>query len=105
MKWIVRILSIEPYCITCLWNNNEIRTIDLTNFIKEKSLNPENSYSQLKDIDRFYEAKCDGSTIFWANGLKMIDYDGQEKLGDLDIDPHFLYELSHQDVLEVKSEE
>jgi len=97
MKWIIKILEIEPYTITCLWNNNEIRLVDLSNFISEKAKNPNNSYYQLKDKDRFFQAKCDGSTIYWENGLKMKDYDGTEKLGPLDIDPDFLYELSYKD--------
>jgi hypothetical protein len=96
MKWIVEILEIEPYTITCLWNDQEIRAIDLTNFINEKSQNPRNSYSQLKDKDRFVEAKCDGTTIYWENGIKMRDYDGIEKFGQLDIDPDILFEMSYR---------
>ncbi|MBA7540888.1 hypothetical protein ES705_33191 [subsurface metagenome] len=101
MKWIIKILDIEPYTITCLWNNNEIRTVDLSNFINEKAKNPKNSYYQLKDKDRFFQVKCDGSTIYWENGLKMKDYDGKEKLGPLDIDPDFLYEMSYSDTKKI----
>ncbi len=95
MKWIVKILNVEPYSVTCLWNNNEIRIVDLEGFINEKAKNPNNSYYQLKDKNRFLQVKCDGATLYWENGVKMIDYDGEEKLGPLDIDPHLLYELSH----------
>ena len=95
MKWIVKILDVEPYSVTCLWNNDEIRTVDLDDFIGEKVKNPNNSYSQLQDKDRFLQVKCDGSTLYWDNGVKMIDYDGTEKMGSLDIDPHVLYELSY----------
>ncbi len=94
MKWIVKILNIDRYTITCLWNNNEIRRVDLDKFIREKSKNPHNSYFQLKDKNRFCQVKCDGTTLYWDNGIKMIDYDGKEKMGPLDIDPDFLFEIS-----------
>jgi len=96
MKWIIKIIDIESYTITCLWNDNEIRDIDLTKFLHEKAQNPGNSYYQLKDKNRFSQAKCDGTTIYWENGLKMRDYDGIEKLGPLDIDPDILFEMSHK---------
>ena len=28
MKWIKQIIKVEPYTVTCLWNDNEIRKID-----------------------------------------------------------------------------
>jgi hypothetical protein len=97
MKWIVKILNIQPYKITCLWNDNQVRTVDLTRFIEEKSRNPESFYGKLKDQSLFLKAKCDGSTIYWENQITMIDYDEVEKLGPLDIDPDFLYGLSYSD--------
>jgi hypothetical protein len=96
MKWIIKILDIEPYTITCLWNDNEIRDVDLTNFINEKAKNPKNSYYQLIDKNRFSEVKCDGTTVYWENGLIMKDYDGIEKSGPLDIDPDILFEMSNK---------
>ena len=95
MNWIIEILEINPFTITCLWNDNEIRTIDLTGFIKEKSQNPKNSYYQLSDKERFAEVKCDGTTIYWEDGIRMKDFDGIMKPGPLDIDPEILYELSY----------
>lgn len=105
MKWILKIVNIEPYTITCLWNNNEIRTIDLKKFINEKRKNPNNSYYQLIDKDRFFKVKCDGTTIYWENGLKMKDYDGTEKLGPLDIDPDFLFEMSYSDSKKINEQQ
>ncbi len=96
MKRILKIIDVEPYSITCLWNNKEIRTVDLKQFIEDKGKNPKNSYFQLLDRNRFYQVKCDGTTIYWENGIKMKDYDGTEKLGPLNIDPDFLYEMSYK---------
>ncbi len=101
MKWILKIIDVEPYSITCLWNNKEIRTVDLKQFIEDKGKNPKNSYFQLLDRNRFYQVKCDGTTIYWENGIKMKDYDGTEKLGPLNIDPDFLYEMSYKDSVKI----
>ena len=103
MKWIIKIIDIEPYKITCLWNDNEIRTVDLYEFIREKSKNPVNSYAQLLDKKRFYQAQCDGTTIYWENGITIKDYDGTEKPGPLDIDPQVLYEMSYKDSNKIRS--
>jgi len=94
MKWIVEIINKEPYKITCKWNDNNINTVDLFDFILEKSKNPNNSYYQLLDKDRFLQVECDGSTLYWENGLKYQDTDGTIKPGPLDIAPEVLYEMS-----------
>lgn len=97
MNWIVKIVSIQPYKITCLWNDNQVRTVDLSRFINEKSRIAGSSYGKLKDQSLFIQAKCDGSTIYWENQIGMVDYDDVEKLGPLDIDPDFLYGISYTD--------
>jgi hypothetical protein len=94
MNWIVKILKIEPYTITCMWNDNEVRSIDLSGFLAKYSGNPKNSYYQLLDKNRFLQAKCDGSTIYWENGLRMKDFDGSIKPGPLDFDPQVLFEMT-----------
>jgi len=94
MKWIVEIINKEPYKITCKWNDNHIKTVDLYSFILEKSKNVDNSYSQLINKDRFLQVKCDGSTLYWENGIKYQDIDGTLKPGPLDIAPELLYEMS-----------
>jgi len=95
MKWIVELLKKEPYKITCRWNDNSITDIDLHEFILDKSKNPDNSYAQLMNKERFLQVKCDGTTLYWENGLKYKDVDGIIKLGPLDIAPELLYEFSH----------
>jgi hypothetical protein len=95
MKWIVEILNKEPYKITCRWNDNTITAIDLYEFIVEKSKKPANSYAQLLNEERFLQVKCDGTTLYWENGLKYKDVDGIIKPGPLDIAPELLYEFAH----------
>lgn len=94
MKWIEAIQEVNSYVVTCVWNDDVIREIDLTEFVLNKAKNPENSYAQLYDKARFSEVKCDGTTLYWDNGLEFEDYDGKIKKGPLDIAPEFLFELT-----------
>lgn len=94
MKWIEKIISATPYIVICQWNDGKIRAVDLEDFILEKSRNPDNSYAQLNDSDRFLEVKCDGSTLFWESGIEFEDLDGSKKKGPLDIAPERLFEFT-----------
>tara|TARA_R110002096_G_scaffold42898_1_gene115429 strand:+ start:89 stop:412 length:324 start_codon:yes stop_codon:yes gene_type:complete len=94
MKWIIDIKKVEPYKVACQWNDGKVRVVDLMQFIESKSANPENSYAQLKEKSRFEEVRCDGSTLYWEDGLEYEDYDGQIKKGPLDISPDFLFGLT-----------
>jgi len=98
MHWIIKIVSKEPYKVTCHWNDQIIRTIDLEPFLRKKSVKPFNSYSQLLNIDRFLEVKCDGTTLYWENGIIMKDIDGRQKTAPLDIDPEVLFEMTSSPV-------
>ncbi len=94
MKWIKKIIEVKPYTVTCMWNDDEIRKIDLAEFIQRHAKNKNHSYYQLADKNRFSDVKCDGTTLYWENGIVIMDYDGTEKSGPLDIDPDFLYSIS-----------
>jgi len=94
MKWIIKILENQPYQISCLWNDGIVRTVDLGDFLKTAGKDPNNSYSKLLRKDRFSEVKCDGSTLYWENGIIMKDLDGKEYPAALDIDPDVLFEMT-----------
>jgi hypothetical protein len=94
MNWIVKILSKEPYKVTCRWNDQIIRTIDLEPFLRKKSVKPDDSYSQLLDTKRFLEVKCDGTTLYWENGITLTDLNGGKQPAPLDIDPEVLFEMT-----------
>ncbi|MBY5957458.1 hypothetical protein KUV50_04875 [Membranicola marinus] len=40
------------------------------------------------------EVKCDGSTLYWDDGLEFEDYDGQIKDGPLDMAPEVLFKFT-----------
>ena len=96
MKWIQAIKEVAPYTVICLWNDGEVRKVDSTEFILNKAKNSENSYAQLFDKSRFAEVKCDGSTLYWDQGLEYEDYDGEIKKGPLDIAPEVLFEMTEK---------
>ena len=96
MKWILKIIENRPYKVTCLWNDNVIRTIDLEAFLKEAGKDQANSFCQLLNKTRFSEVKCDGSTLYWENGITMKDIDGQTYPAALDIDPDVLFDMTIQ---------
>jgi len=96
MKWIEKIIKIDDYKIQCLWYDGITRTVDLKQFILEKSGNGENSYSILMDINYFKKAKCDGNSIYWENGIQFTDIDGKLKPGPLDISPEVLFEMAEK---------
>ena len=96
MKWIIEITAVSPYSVTCVWNDGVERIVNLEKFILDKAQNPRNSYAQLFDEERFAEVKCDGTTLYWENGLRFTDYDGIIKYGPLDIAPEVLFELTEE---------
>lgn len=94
MKWIEKITEVASFKVTCLWNDGISRTVNLKEFVTKKAQNPENSYAQLLDEDRFAEVECDGCTLYWEDGLEFEDYDGVMKKGPLDIAPEVLFEMT-----------
>ncbi len=102
MKWIEKIIQVNPYVVVCKWNDEVIREVDLTDFVYNYAKIPHSSYAQLFDKTRFAEVKCDGSTLFWENGLEFEDYDGQIKKGPLDIAPEVLFELTKEEIVFAK---
>ena len=100
MKWIIKVLDVKNYTVKTLWNDGQIRTIDLMDFLLQQSKKTESSYSQLLDTTVFNAVKCDGTTLYWDNLIEYTDYDGSIKKGSLDIAPEFLYELTSSYMVE-----
>ena len=96
MKWITQIIESHPWQVTCRWNDDIIRTVNLEDFLKKKTKGKTNSYNQLLNKKRFSEVKCDGTTLYWENGITMKDTDGTIKPAPLDIDPDVLFEMTER---------
>jgi len=78
---ITKILSVTPYSLICQFNTQEIRKIDLTQWVNEfKNLN-NNWTSKLADPNFFKTVRvADYGTLVWQD--------------DIDLDPEVLYRMS-----------
>ena len=75
---ITKIISIEPYTVTCVFNTGEIREIDFTDWVNEFKQLHNDWTSRLADPEFFITAKlADYGTIAWGE--------------DIDFDPAVLY--------------
>ncbi len=100
MKRIIKVIEVENYSVKTLWNDGNIRDIELLDFILKKSKNPDSSYSQLINKSIFETVKCDGTTLSWDNLIDYVDLDGSIKKGELDISPELLFELTESYISE-----
>jgi hypothetical protein len=93
---IKNIVDIQPYTLTVLFNNNEIRTIDFKKKLIDKATSPDNPIIKLLDKNIFYQVEIDKEfeTICWRNLLPIRTKDGIEKKGNYDFCPNMLYEIS-----------
>ncbi len=95
MKYITKILSIENYRIETEWTDSQIRIIDLENFVLSKSNNPNSTIAKLSDLNVFKKVKCGNDTLYWEGLINYIDESGKECVGDLDLAPELLLDLSY----------
>ena len=87
MLTIKEIIKKEPFNLTVLFSNGEIRKIDFT-FIIQK-------FPQLSNKENFMSVALDDyPTLSWKDLAKMQDYDGKIVNAPLDFSPDTLYELS-----------
>jgi hypothetical protein len=85
---VKKILSVEPYTLTLMFNTGEIRKVDLHNSLSEWSKSPSSKFRQLLDGRYFCAVKFDAEleTVRWDN--------------DIDFSPEMLYRLSQEAVVE-----
>ncbi len=89
MRTIKNILSVKPYHITVLFDNNEMRDINFETIISK--------FPVLKDQKVFNAVTLDDyPTLKWDNLATIRDYDGKEIKTALDFCPDTLYVLSKE---------
>ena len=88
LHYIKKIVSIQDYCIYCLFNTGEVRVIDLWKTIeKYKNIN-DGLISQLADLTYFKSVQLDSyGTLTWDNGV--------------DFDPDNLYKMSKSEIASI----
>ena len=95
MKYITKILSIENYRIETEWSDSQIRIIDLETFVLSKSSNPYSTIAKLADLNVFNRVKCGNDTLYWEGLINYVNEFGNECVGDLDLAPELLLDLSY----------
>lgn len=85
---IIKIIAIEPFKITTLWNNGEIRMNDFSTFLI-------GSLARLQDVSVFMSAAVsEERTLYWPNVLITTTLPTRIITAPLDLDPDVLYSES-----------
>lgn len=80
-----KILEISEYTLTCLFNKDEIRTVDLRELIEKYRRINDGLISKLSNPDYFKTVRLDSyGTLTWDNGV--------------DFDPDNLYKMSQSEI-------
>jgi hypothetical protein len=70
LHYIKHIEKIEGYKITCLFNTNEIKTIDFDPIVSKYRKINDGLVSKLTDLDYFKSVSLDSyGTVCWSNGV------------------------------------
>jgi hypothetical protein len=81
LYYIKKIISVNEYHITCLFNTGEVRVVNLQNIIEKYKKVNDGLISQLADPEYFKLVQLDSyGTLTWENGV--------------DFDPDNLYKMS-----------
>lgn len=95
LKKISRIIAIEPFKITLLWNTSEIRILDFTGLFKQWEAEGDHQMASLRDWDIFKQvALSENRTLCWPNVLVSFTYKGEARTNPLELDALELYSQS-----------
>lgn len=92
MLKIIEILHIEPYTISCKFNNGVIKKIDVKPLLENhKNLD---GIDKMYDIDLFKKARIGKlGELYWEKIIKTT-HGNEVVVWDYDISPEFVYEQS-----------
>lgn len=81
LHYIKQIIGVTDYAVTCVFNTDEVRTVNLQEVIEKYRRINDGLISRLSDPDYFKSVKLDSyGTLTWDNGV--------------DFDPDNLYQIS-----------
>jgi len=99
---IQKIISIEPFKITCLWSTDEIRVSDFEPEFEKWKIQGDKRYFPLMEYDNFEQVTVsEEGTLEWTTILISFQFAGKSRTAPLDLDPVVLYENSQ--IVEVMS--
>lgn len=83
LHYIQKIIDVEDFTVTCLFNTGEVRMVDLTSAVEKYRIINDGLVSQLSDETYFKTVQLDSyGTLLWDNGV--------------DFDPDNLYAMSKE---------
>jgi hypothetical protein len=96
MHFVAKLVAIQPYRLTLLFNTGEIRAVDLESFLRAKAGTPQSAYRRLLDPATFCRARLDpeSRTVCWDGLAREITGEGTDQPAPLDLCPDVLYEMS-----------
>lgn len=99
VKRIIKILEIDTFHITCLFNNGEARIIDFEKlFAKWKISSKDVEFPIANSLKEFKKVKLIDGTLSWDNiKIESTDDKGQKVWYSYELDPIVLYENSELD--------
>lgn len=92
---IARILEIEPFKITLLWNTSEIRLLDFTPLFEQWELEGDAQMAALRDWETFKQVTVsENRTLCWPNVPVSFTFKGETRTSPLELDALELYRHS-----------
>jgi hypothetical protein len=89
LYYIEKIVSINEYTISCLFNTGEVRDVDFTDIIEKYKKINDGLISELVDQEFFKSVQLDSyGTLQWNNGV--------------DFDPDNLYKRSKKQIVTIQ---
>ena len=89
LHYIKKIIAVEDYTVSCLFNTDEVKSVDLASIVeKYKNIN-DGLISRLADKDYFKSVQLDSyGTLTWDNGV--------------DFDPDNLYRMAKPEIATIQ---
>jgi hypothetical protein len=85
LHYIKKIVGVQDYVVTCVFNTDEVRSVNLKGIIEKYRRINDGLISRLSDPDYFKSVQLDSyGTLTWDNGV--------------DFDPDNLYKMSQSQI-------
>jgi len=92
---ISRIIGIEPFKLTLLWNTFEIRALDFAMLFNQWEAEGDNKMAALRDWETFKQvALSENRTLCWPNVQVSFTYKDEARTSPLELDALELYRQS-----------
>lgn len=92
---IARIIKVEPFKITMLWNTFEVRALDFTPLFEVWAAEGDTKMADLQDWKIFSKvALSENHTLCWPNVLVSFTFNGETRSEPLELDAQELYHQS-----------